>query len=62
MLESNITKKEIIYFIYYITFYSILQTNTDIVFSAILRFDTEVDILYHKHGGILNYMIRKMLD
>ncbi|XP_008487142.2 cytoplasmic aconitate hydratase [Diaphorina citri] len=30
-------------------------------FSVILRFDTEVDILYYKHGGILNYMIRKML-
>ncbi|VVC40381.1 Aconitase/3-isopropylmalate dehydratase large subunit, alpha/beta/alpha, subdomain 1/3,Aconitase [Cinara cedri] len=39
-----------------------VTTNTCISFNTILRFDTEVDILYHKHGGILNYMIRKMLD
>lgn len=32
------------------------------VFDTILRFDTEVDITYFKNGGILNYMIRKMLD
>ncbi|XP_050543238.1 cytoplasmic aconitate hydratase-like isoform X2 [Daktulosphaira vitifoliae] len=38
-----------------------VKTNTGLSFKAILRFDTEVDILYHKHGGILNYMIRKML-
>lgn len=31
-------------------------------FQVILRFDTEVDITYYKNGGILNYMIRKMLD
>ncbi|XP_066155244.1 cytoplasmic aconitate hydratase-like [Euwallacea fornicatus] len=31
-------------------------------FEVILRFDTEVDLLFYKHGGILNYMIRKMLD
>ncbi|XP_015364045.1 PREDICTED: cytoplasmic aconitate hydratase-like [Diuraphis noxia] len=39
-----------------------VKTNTGVTFNTILRFDTEVDILYHKHGGILNYMIRKMLD
>lgn len=32
------------------------------VFETILRFDTEVDITYYKNGGILNYMIRKMLS
>ncbi|EDW80620.2 uncharacterized protein Dwil_GK11469 [Drosophila willistoni] len=31
-------------------------------FETILRFDTEVDIAYHLNGGILNYMIRKMLE
>ncbi|KAF0746803.1 Uncharacterized protein FWK35_00022555, partial [Aphis craccivora] len=36
-------------------------TNTGVTFDAILRFDTNVDILYHKHGGILNHMIRKVL-
>ncbi|CAL1538233.1 unnamed protein product [Lymnaea stagnalis] len=30
-------------------------------FEAKLRFDTEVDLTYFRHGGILNYMIRKML-
>lgn len=29
-------------------------------FELIVRFDTEVDILYYTHGGILNYMVRKM--
>ncbi|XP_026685616.1 cytoplasmic aconitate hydratase-like [Diaphorina citri] len=38
-----------------------LQVDDGRKFSVILRFDTEVDILYYKHGGILNYMIRKML-
>ncbi|XP_016924916.4 cytoplasmic aconitate hydratase [Drosophila suzukii] len=33
-----------------------------VVFETTLRFDTEVDITYYKNGGILNYMIRKMLD
>lgn len=31
------------------------------VFTVILRFDTDVDLLYYRHGGILNYMIRKIL-
>lgn len=31
-------------------------------FEVILRFDTEVDLLYHRHGGILNYMVRKLLN
>ncbi|XP_045456295.1 cytoplasmic aconitate hydratase-like [Melitaea cinxia] len=30
-------------------------------FQVIVRFDTEVDLTYFKNGGILNYMIRKML-
>lgn len=40
-----------------------IQVESDgIVFETILRFDTEVDITYFKNGGILNYMIRKMLN
>ncbi|GLV39031.1 Iron regulatory protein 1B [Carabus blaptoides fortunei] len=31
-------------------------------FEVIVRFDTEVDLLYYSQGGILNYMVRKMLD
>lgn len=30
-------------------------------FQTLLRFDTEVDIAYCKHGGILNYMIRQII-
>ncbi|XP_017795879.1 PREDICTED: cytoplasmic aconitate hydratase-like [Habropoda laboriosa] len=30
-------------------------------FEVIVRFDTEVDLTYFKHGGILNYMIRTMV-
>lgn len=29
-------------------------------FDVLLRFDTEVDLLYYKNGGILNYMVRKI--
>jgi aconitate hydratase len=31
-------------------------------FDVVVRFDTEVELTYFRHGGILNYMIRKMLD
>ncbi|XP_050695356.1 cytoplasmic aconitate hydratase-like isoform X1 [Eriocheir sinensis] len=30
-------------------------------FNTILRFDTDVELTYYRHGGILNYMIRKMI-
>ncbi|XP_066589508.1 cytoplasmic aconitate hydratase-like [Prorops nasuta] len=30
-------------------------------FEVIVRFDTEVDLTYYRHGGILNYMVRAML-
>ncbi|KAL1122679.1 hypothetical protein AAG570_003006 [Ranatra chinensis] len=39
-----------------------VKMNNGRSFDVILRFDTEVDMLYYRHGGILNYMIRKMLD
>ncbi|CAG9768739.1 unnamed protein product [Ceutorhynchus assimilis] len=41
-----------------------IQINTDSgkSFEVILRFDTEVDLLFYKNGGILNYMVRKMVD
>ena len=32
-----------------------------IKFQATVRFDTEVELTYFQHGGILNYMIRSML-
>lgn len=31
-------------------------------FDVLVRFDTEVELMYYRHGGILNYMIRHMLD
>lgn len=39
-----------------------VTTDSGKDFQVILRFDTEVDLLFYKHGGILNYMIRQMLN
>lgn len=39
-----------------------VQVNDGRTFNVILRFDTEVDLLYFRHGGILNYMVRKMVN
>jgi aconitate hydratase len=36
-------------------------TDSGVNFEVIARFDTEVDVEYFKNGGILNYMIRKMI-
>ncbi|KAL4703558.1 hypothetical protein ACJJTC_000195 [Scirpophaga incertulas] len=38
-----------------------VQVSTGKSFQVKARFDTEVDLTYFKNGGILNYMIRKML-
>lgn len=38
-----------------------VTTDNGKKFEVIVRFDTEVDLTYFKHGGILNYMIRTML-
>ncbi|XP_077266759.1 cytoplasmic aconitate hydratase isoform X3 [Temnothorax americanus] len=38
-----------------------VNTDNGKKFEVIARFDTEVDLTYFKHGGILNYMIRTML-
>ncbi|XP_075221965.1 cytoplasmic aconitate hydratase-like isoform X2 [Lycorma delicatula] len=38
-----------------------VKINDGRSFEVLSRFDTEVDITYYKHGGILNYMIRKIL-
>uniref|UniRef100_A0A6B2EC74 Cytoplasmic aconitate hydratase n=1 Tax=Phlebotomus kandelakii TaxID=1109342 RepID=A0A6B2EC74_9DIPT len=39
-----------------------VETNCGKKFDVLVRFDTEVDLTYYRNGGILNYMIRKMLD
>lgn len=31
-------------------------------FSTLLRFDTEVEVTYYRHGGILHYMVRKLVE
>lgn len=39
-----------------------IVASSGVKFQAILRFDTDVDIAYFNNGGILNYMIRKMIE
>lgn len=39
-----------------------VETDTGVKFQVIVRFDTEVDLEYYRNGGILNYMIRKMIS
>ncbi|XP_061665116.1 cytoplasmic aconitate hydratase [Syngnathoides biaculeatus] len=36
--------------------------DTGKTFSVRMRFDTDVELAYFRHGGILNYMIRKMSE
>lgn len=37
-----------------------IKLDTGKVFQVKMRFDTDVELTYFHHGGILNYMIRKM--
>ncbi|XP_033124180.1 cytoplasmic aconitate hydratase-like isoform X2 [Anneissia japonica] len=39
-----------------------VQVDDNKTFEVIVRFDTDVELTYFKHGGILNYMIRQMLS
>jgi len=38
-----------------------VRTDTGKSVQVLVRFDTEVELTYFRHGGILNYMIRSML-
>jgi len=38
-----------------------VELSTGKSFEARIRFDTEVELTYFAHGGILNYMVRRML-
>ena len=38
------------------------QLDTGKTFQVRMRFDTDVELAYFHHGGILNYMIRKMSE
>ena len=35
--------------------------GTTITFEAIARVDSEIEVAYYQHGGILHYVLRKML-
>jgi len=37
-----------------------VSTDTGKQFSVVSRFDTDLELTYYKHGGILNYMVRKV--
>ena len=37
-----------------------VKTETGKQFSVIMRFDTDLELTYYRHGGILNYMVRKV--
>uniref|UniRef100_A0A3P8YKF9 Iron-responsive element-binding protein 1 n=2 Tax=Esox lucius TaxID=8010 RepID=A0A3P8YKF9_ESOLU len=39
-----------------------IKLDTGKTFKARMRFDTDVELTYFHHGGILNYMIRKMSE
>ena len=41
---------------------SVVNESTGTSFEVICRFDTELELTYNKHGGILNYMIRKVVS
>lgn len=37
------------------------QTSDGKSFQVVIRFDTEVELQYFRHGGILHYTLRQML-
>ena len=39
-----------------------VQASNGKTFQALSRFDTEVELTYYHHGGILPYMIRKLIN
>ncbi|GGK24207.1 aconitate hydratase [Pilimelia terevasa] len=39
-----------------------VTTDTDVSFDAVVRIDTPGEADYYRHGGILQYVLRKMLD
>ena len=36
------------------------MTKISYIIRHIFRFDTEPELRYYRHGGILNYMVRKL--
>eukprot|EP00246_Nothoceros_aenigmaticus_P002071 TRINITY_DN12831_c0_g1_i1.p1 TRINITY_DN12831_c0_g1~~TRINITY_DN12831_c0_g1_i1.p1 ORF type:complete len:951 (-),score=197.02 TRINITY_DN12831_c0_g1_i1:245-2938(-) len=40
----------------------VVRTDNGKEFTCILRFDTQVELTYYQHGGILHYVLRQLLD
>jgi len=38
------------------------QDGTEVAFFAIARMDSNIEIEYYRHGGILQYVLRQFLD
>ena len=38
------------------------EDGTEIKFNAIARMDSQIEIEYYRHGGILQYVLRQFLD
>jgi aconitate hydratase len=38
------------------------EAGTEISFSALVRIDTPQEVLYYRHGGILQYVLRQLLS
>ena len=38
-----------------------VRTSTGKTFECVTRLDTEPEIAYYKNGGILNYVLRKLV-
>ena len=41
---------------------AVKEDGTEVTFEAICRLDTEVDVLYYQHGGILPYVLRRLME
>ncbi|PAV64766.1 hypothetical protein WR25_26254 [Diploscapter pachys] len=39
-----------------------IKTSKGQTFKVLCRFDTEVELTYYRHGGVLKYMIRKLIQ
>ena len=38
-----------------------MQVDSGKSFKVVVRFDTDVELEYFRHGGILNFMVRKLI-
>lgn len=36
--------------------------SSGVNFQVVTRFDTDVDVAYYKNGGILNFVVRKLIQ